>query len=82
MAFVDPHYTNKLFDVINKKNINENFKKFLSYFKDTFIIKYDHHSLNYFESVENTTNNCCKSYNNKINNYFNKKPIFSNCYMF
>ena len=76
LAFVDPQYTIKLYDVIFRKNTNENFKKFLKYFKDTYIIKYNHNTWNYFANIENTTNNCCESYNNKINNYFNKKPTF------
>lgn len=40
------------------------------------MIKYDIGDWNYYENIENTTNNCCESYNNKLNNYFNKKPTF------
>ena len=76
LVFVDPQYTIKLYDVIIQKNTNDNFKKFLKYFKEAYINKYNHNTWNYFENIQNITNNCCESYNNKIDNYFNKKTTF------
>lgn len=38
LAFVDPQYTIKLYDVIFQKNTNENFKKFLKYFKKYILL--------------------------------------------
>ena len=59
-----------------KKNKNDNFDKFMKYYEDNYIRKLNIKEWNYFDNIEHTTNNCCKSYNNKINHYFNKKPTF------
>ena len=31
---------------------------------------------NYYDNINNITNNCCESYNNKISSIFQKKPTF------
>ena len=48
----------------------------MKYYEDNYIRKLNIKEWNYFDNIEHTTNNCCESYNNKINHYFNKKPTF------
>ena len=69
LAFIDDEYVIKVFEHIKHINDNNNFAKFLKYFEDNYIRKFSIKSWNYFENIENTTNNCCESYNNKLNNY-------------
>lgn len=76
LPFIDPDYVIKIFKYIKEKNVNSNFDKFLKYFEDYYIRRINLREWNYFDVIEHTTNNCCESYNNKINNYFNKKPTF------
>ena len=68
---------NLLFIVSNyvKDLFNYNFKEFLDYFK------YGIKSWNYFENIENTTNNFCESYNNKLNNLLIKNLLILNYYI-
>ena len=65
-----------MFKYIKEKNTNDNFDKFLKYLEDNYIRKLNISEWKYFNNIENTTNNYCESYNNKINHYFNKKPTF------
>ena len=76
LSFIDPNYVVKLFNIIKQKNNSENFIGFLNYFENTYLIRYEISTWNYFEKIEHTKNNCCESYNNKISSYFNKKPIY------
>ena len=71
-------------DEINHINDKEiyNFKKFLNYFETNYIKKYKISEWNYYPNIEHTTSNCCESYSNKLNNKFNKKPIFKLIYDF
>lgn len=52
------------------------FLDFLKYFYKTYILKYPIYEWNYFNKIEDITNNYCESYNNYLNGYFNKKPSF------
>ena len=76
LPFIEPVYVEDLFNYIKDKNTNDNFNEFLDYFKKNYIEKYWIKNWNYFEGIENIANNCCESYNNKLNNLFNKKPTF------
>ena len=70
------NYVIKLFKFIESKNNNDNFSNFLKYFENNYLRKYNIKSWNYNDNIENTTNNCCESYNNKLKNYFYKKPTY------
>ena len=76
LPFIDPEYIYDVFELIKEKTDNENFQRFLKYFGDNYLNKYEIKNWNYYDNIENTTNNCCESYNNKLNNYFNKKSTF------
>ena len=76
LPFIDPVYLEDLFLLIKTKTNNERFLEFLKYFYKTYILKYPINDWNYFNKIEDTTNNCCESYNNYLNGYFNKKPSF------
>ena len=76
LAYIDDEYVIKVFDHIKHINDNNNFAQFLKYFEDNYIKKFSIKSWNYFENIENTTNTCCESYNNKLSNYFDKKPTY------
>ena len=60
--------------MIKTKTNNERFLEFLNYFYKTYILNYPINDWNYFNKIEDTTNNSCESYNNHLNGYFNKKP--------
>jgi len=51
-------------------------KYLMKYFKKTYLLSYEIKEWNYFDNIENITNNACESYNNYINSYLNKKPTF------
>lgn len=70
LPFIDPQYVDNVYNLIKEKNNDENFDEFLEYFKDNYINIYQIKNWNYFDNIENTTNNCCEAYNNKLNNYF------------
>ena len=76
MAFIDPDYIIDIYNKIFNEVDNNNFKEFLKYFKKTYLLSYEIEEWNYFDNIENITNNACESYNNYINSYFNKKPTF------
>ena len=76
LPILNPNYVEDLFNYIKEKNTNDNFNHFFDYFEDNYIDKYGIKNWNYFENIENTTNNCCEAYNNKLNNLFNKKPTY------
>ena len=76
LPFIDPQYVDNVYNLIKEKNKYENFDEFLDYFKDNYINIDQINNWNYFDNIENTTNNCCEAYNNKLNNYFEKKPTF------
>ena len=40
LPFIDPQYVDNVYNIIKEKNHNENFAKFLEYFKDNYINKY------------------------------------------
>ena len=64
-----------MWNYINDNQIY-NFKKYLNYFENNYIKKYKISEWDYYSNIEQTTNNCCELYNNKLNNMFNKMPIF------
>ena len=72
----DPDYVLPIFELICKKNTNNNFKNFLTYFKNQYILKIDIHSWNYYKNFTHITNNSCESYNCKLNKIFKVKPTF------
>ena len=76
MPFIDPNYVEDLFNKIKEKNTINNFNHFFDYLEDNYIDKYGIKNWNYFENIENTTNNCCEAYNNKLSNLFNQKPTY------
>ena len=55
---------------------NKNNHTIDKYFEDYYIRKLNIREWNYFDNIEHTTNNCCESYNNKINHYLNKIKNF------
>ena len=59
-------------NLLKKKKDNEHFQLFLKYFEDNYLKKYEINYWNYYNNIENTTNNFCESHNNKLNNYFQK----------
>jgi len=77
LPFINSEYIFELFNFIKSKSENnEHFKDYLKYFKDNYLIKYDVGEWNYYDNIENTTNNCCESYHNKLNNYLIKNLLF------
>ena len=76
LAYIDPIYVIPVFNYIKDKNRIPAFKKFLEYFENNYLKIYPLKNWNYFDCIENTTNNCCESYNNKLNSFFPKKPTF------
>ena len=76
MEYIDPNYVIPIFNYIKDFNQNPSFKKFLEYFENNYLKICNLKNLNYFDCIENTANNCCESYNNKLNNFFPKKPNF------
>ena len=66
LPFIDPNYIEELINYIKEKNNNEDFNEFFDYFEEIYINKYEIKNWNYFENIENTTNNCCEAYNNKL----------------
>ena len=50
--------------------------KFLEYFDETFLGDYKKEDWNYYNNIEHITNNACESFNNYLNNLFEKKPSF------
>lgn len=93
LPYIDPNYIPDIFNLIKSEfeeehdndeinhiidNENYNFKKFLIYFENNYIKKYKIRDWNYYPNIEHVTNNYCESYNNKLNNMFNKKLLFLN----
>lgn len=76
MAYIDPNYVISVFNYIKDINRSPSFIKFLEYFENNYLKIYPLKNWNYFDCIENMTNNCCESYNNKLNNSFPKKPSF------
>jgi predicted nucleotidyltransferase component of viral defense system len=76
LPFIEGEYIYDVFELIKEKTNNENFQRFLKYFEDNYLNKNEIKNWNYNDNIENTTNNCCEPYNNKLNNYSNKKPTF------
>ena len=76
LPYIDPHYLEDLYLLIKTKSNNRNFLEFLKYFYKTYFLKYPVENLNYFDNIEDTTNNCYEWYNHHLNSYFNKKPTF------
>jgi len=50
--------------------------KFLDFFYNNYLLKYDLDSWNYYNNIEHITNNASESFNNYLNNLFPKKPTF------
>ena len=82
IPFIDPDYIIKMFKYIKEKNKNDNIDKLFKYFEHSNIRNLNISEWNYFNNSEHTTNNCYESYNNKINNYFNKNHNFSYYHIF
>ena len=76
LPYIDPHYLEDLYLLIKTKSNNRNFLEFLKYFYKTYFLKYPVENWNYFDNIEDTTNNRCESYNHHLYSYFNKKPTF------
>ena len=71
-----PDYVVIVFNKIKEQSNNETFNKFLEYFENTFIKKYNVKNWNYFNNFRHITNNACESYNAKLNSLFEKKPTY------
>ena len=76
LPYIDPHYLEDLYLLIKTKSNNRNFLEFLKYFYKTYFLKYPVENWNFFDNIEDTTNNRCESYNHHLYSYFNKKPTF------
>ena len=70
LEYIDPNYVIPIFNYIKDFNQNPSFKKILEYFENNYLKICPLKNLNYFDCIENTANNCCESYNNKLNNFF------------
>jgi len=58
------------------ENEHNQFLKFLRYFEYTYLGIYKSEYWNYYDNVERITNNASESYNNYLNNLFEKKISF------
>ena len=72
----DPNYVKAVFQLICKKNSDNNFIKLLTYFENQYIKNLDVISWNYHYNFTHVTNNCCESNNCILNKLFRVKPKF------
>ena len=59
-----------------RKNNYNDFLKFLNYFNNNYLLKYDRNNWNYYKNIKYETNSTSESYNNYLNSLFPKKPTF------
>ena len=79
LVYIDPDYVKDVFNLISEdaELIGEKEKELVnSYFKKTYIDKFNIHDWNYYKIYDHRTNNACKSYHHVLNSKFNKKPTF------
>ena len=73
-------YVKIVFNRIKEQSNNENFKKFLEYFENTFIEKYNVKCWKYFNNFRHITNNISEYYNAKLIFYLNKNLLILSLY--
>ena len=79
LVYIDPDYVKDVFNLISEdaELIGEKEKELVnSYFKKTYIDKFNIHDWIYYKIYAHPTNNACKSYNPVLNSKFNIKPTF------
>ena len=79
MVYIDPEYVKDVFKLIEAEwdKLGEKEKEFVqSYFKKTYIEKFNIHDWNYYKIYVHRTNNSCESHHHVLNSKFNKKPTF------
>ena len=77
--FINPEYINVIFEKIKSdctEHKHDQFLKFLEYFEYNYLNIYKPKYWNYYNNIEHITNNASESYNNYLNNLFEKKTFF------
>ena len=76
LVYIEKDYVKDVFNLKSEdaEHIGEKFIN--SYFKKTYIDKFNIHDWIYYKIYAHPTNNACKSYNPVLNSKFNIKPTF------
>ena len=57
-----------------------NFQNFQNILKKTYLISYETENWNYYDNIENITNNVLETFNKYLKNYLQKNQLFFNYY--